>query len=197
MMDSSVLSLDLFSMQIKSFACLLADSYAWRFTQISYDHDSQRDVCIQKITLWLHISSIDIPTSYGTRATVCPLFFLDDILVTGKDDAQHRSNLEAVLSRLEKCGLCVKREKSEFFRSSLEYLGHVIDASGLHKSTDKLCAIAEAPAPVNFSQLWSFLGLVNYYAKFVPNLATVLHPLNAIRHKEAKWKWSSECEKAF
>lgn len=123
--------------------------------------------------------------------------FLDDILITGKDDAHHLENLEAVLSRLEKCGLRVKREKSEFFKSSLEYLGHVIDASGLHKSPDKLRAIEEAPAPVNVSQLRSFLGLVNYYARFVPNLATILHPLNAMLQKEVKWKWSLECEKAF
>ncbi|XP_051962904.1 uncharacterized protein K02A2.6-like [Xyrauchen texanus] len=123
--------------------------------------------------------------------------FLDDILVTGKDNAHHLANLEAVLSRLEKCGLRVKREKSEFFKTSLEYLGHVIDASGLHKSPDKLRAIAETPAPVNVNQLRSFLGLVNYYARFVPNMATVLHPLNAMLHKDVKWKWLPECEKAF
>lgn len=79
----------------------------------------------------------------------------------------------------------------------MEYLGHMIDASGLHKSTDKLRAFAEAPAPININQLRSFLGLVNYYARFVPNLSTLIHPLNAMLHKEAKWKWSSEFEKAF
>eukprot|EP00079_Xenopus_tropicalis_P016020 XP_004914327.1 PREDICTED: uncharacterized protein K02A2.6-like [Xenopus tropicalis] len=123
--------------------------------------------------------------------------FLDDILITGRDDAHHLSNLEAVLNRLEKCGLRVKREKCEFFKNSLEYLGHMIDASGLHKSANKLRAVAEAPVPVNVSQLRSFLGLVNYYARFVPNLSTVLHPLNAMLHKEVKWNWSPECEGAF
>ncbi|XP_059413408.1 uncharacterized protein K02A2.6-like [Carassius carassius] len=123
--------------------------------------------------------------------------FLDDILVTGKDDVHHLANLEAVLSRLEKFGLRVKPEKSEFFKSSLEYLGHVIDAAGLHKSPDKLRAIAEAPVPVNVSQLRSFLGLINYYARFVPNLATILQPLNAMLHKDIKWNWAPECEKSF
>lgn len=93
--------------------------------------------------------------------------FLDDILVTGRDDVHHLTNLEVVLSRLEKFGLCVKREKSEFFKSLLKYLGHIIDAAGLHKSPDKPCAIADVPAPVNVSQRLSFLGLVNYYARFV------------------------------
>ncbi|KAJ8375443.1 hypothetical protein SKAU_G00060230 [Synaphobranchus kaupii] len=123
--------------------------------------------------------------------------FLDDILVTGCDDAEHRKNLEAVLSRLEKFGLRVQREKCEFFKGSLEYLGHVIDATGLHKSPEKLRAIAEAPAPTNVGQLRSFLGLINYYGRFVPNMATMLSPLHALLHKGTHWKWSPECEKAF
>ncbi|KAJ8375572.1 hypothetical protein SKAU_G00061520 [Synaphobranchus kaupii] len=123
--------------------------------------------------------------------------FLDDILVAGCADAEHRKNLEAVLSRLEKFGLRVQREKCEFFKGSLEYLGHVIDATGLHKSPEKLRAIAEAPAPTNVGQLRSFLGLINYYGRFVPNMATMLSPLHALLHKGTHWKWSPECEKAF
>ena len=123
--------------------------------------------------------------------------FLDDILVTGRNDAHHLENLEAVLSRLEKFGLRVQKEKCEFFRDSLEYLGHIIDATGLHKSPDKMCAIVDAPLPTNTSQLRSFLGLINYYARFVPNLSTLLHPLNGLLHKDIKWEWSKECDEAF
>ncbi|KAF7642764.1 hypothetical protein LDENG_00251050 [Lucifuga dentata] len=123
--------------------------------------------------------------------------FLDDILVTGGDDIQHLKNLEAVLSRLEEFGLRVQHGKCEFFKSSLEYLGHIIDSAGLHKSPEKLRAIVEAPAPTNVSQLRSFLGLINYYGRFVPSLATVLNPLNALLHKGVQWRWSSECENAF
>ena len=123
--------------------------------------------------------------------------FLDDILVTGRNDAHHLENLEAVLSRLEKFRLRVQKEKCEFFRDSLEYLGHIIDATGLHKSPDKMCAIVDAPLPTNTSQLRSFLGLINYYARFVPNLSTLLHPLNGLLHKDIKWEWSKECDEAF
>ncbi|KAL6463598.1 hypothetical protein MHYP_G00279890 [Metynnis hypsauchen] len=79
--------------------------------------------------------------------------FLDDILVTGTNDVQHLKNLGAVLSRLEEFGLRVQQEKCEFFKSSLEYLGHTIDEAGLHKSPDKVRAIVEAPAPVNTIQV--------------------------------------------
>ncbi|KAI4885438.1 hypothetical protein NFI96_003949 [Prochilodus magdalenae] len=109
--------------------------------------------------------------------------FLDDILITGQDEAHHLRNLEAVLSRLGKVGLRVQKEKCEFFKDSLEYLGHTIDSVELHKSDDKIKAIVEAPVPTDTTQLRSFLGLINYYARFVPNMSTLLHPLNALLHK--------------
>ena len=123
--------------------------------------------------------------------------FLDDILVTGENNALHLKNLDAVLGRLEQFGLRVQKDKCEFFKKSLEYLGHIIDEKGLHKSPDKLKAIAEAPAPTNVSQLRSFLGLINYYGRFVENMATVLSPLHELLHAGVAWKWTLECEEAF
>ena len=75
--------------------------------------------------------------------------------------------------------------------------GHQVDADGIHITDDKLQAIVQAPAPKNVQELRSFLGLINYYRKFIPNAATILHPLNDLLHKEAKWKWSKECHKSF
>ncbi|XP_062387122.1 uncharacterized protein K02A2.6-like [Sardina pilchardus] len=123
--------------------------------------------------------------------------YLDDILVTGQDRLQHLKNLDAVLGRLEEFGLRVQKDKCEFFKDSLEYLGHVIDAHGLHKSPEKVRAIVEAPAPTNVSQLRSFLGLINYYSRFIPNLSSILSPLNALLCKGKQWQWTSQCEMAF
>lgn len=108
--------------------------------------------------------------------------FLNNILVTGRDVAEHLNNLEIVLTRLKEAELCVQHKKCEFFKTSLEYLGHIIDATGLHKSPEKLNAIAEAPPPTNVSQFCSFLGMINYYGKFVPNMATILMPCNTREH---------------
>ncbi|KAI4884333.1 hypothetical protein NFI96_019150 [Prochilodus magdalenae] len=104
-----------------------------------------------KITLRNHLINLHLPKSddqvlLGLHNVHC---FLDDILVTGTDDVQHLKNLGVVLHRLEEFGLRVQQEKCEFFKSSLEYLGHTIDAAGLHKSPDKVRAIVDAPAPVN------------------------------------------------
>ncbi|XP_050780944.1 uncharacterized protein K02A2.6-like [Gopherus flavomarginatus] len=100
--------------------------------------------------------------------------YLDDILVTGRNEEDHLRNLEATLQRLEEYGLRVRKDKCEFFQPSVEYLGHITDATGLRKAPAKAKAIVEALPPGNVSQLHSFLGLLNYYGKFISQLATLL-----------------------
>ncbi|XP_030621125.1 uncharacterized protein K02A2.6-like [Chanos chanos] len=123
--------------------------------------------------------------------------YLDDIIVTGKNDEEHLQNLSKVLTRLSEYGLHAKRSKCEFFKSEISYCGHVIDKHGLHKSQEKIEAVLQAPKPENVSQLRSFLGLVNYYHKLLPNLATTLHPLNTLLQTGVKWEWSEKCDRAF
>ena len=91
----------------------------------------------------------------------------------------------------------MKREKCAFFQNSVEYLGHLVDAAGLHTLPSSVEAIVQAPKPENVQQLRSFLGLVNYYSKFVPNQAATLHPLNQLLKHDAQWRWTSECADAF
>ena len=71
------------------------------------------------------------------------------------------------------------------------------DKEGVHTSTTKIKAITEMPKPTNISQLRSFLGMVNYYSKFVPNLASKLNPFYALLKKGIKWHWNSICDKVF
>ena len=79
----------------------------------------------------------------------------------------------------------------------MTFLGHRVDADGIHTTEDKLQAIVQAPAPKNVHELRSFLGLINYYGKFIPNAVAILQPLNNLLRKEAKWKWLKECQKSF
>ena len=123
--------------------------------------------------------------------------YIDDILVTGKDDALHLQHLQDVLNRLEKFGLRLKWSKCEFMKDSVEYLGYKIDAHGVHTVPSKVEAIANAPIPENPQQLRSFLGLVNYYGKFISNLASLVNPLNRLLHKDATWQWDATCQRAF
>lgn len=75
-------------------------------------------------------------------------------------------------------------EKCTFGSKSIKYLGHIIDGNGLNTLPDKITAIKNAPIPTNVSELRLFLGLINYYGKFVSHLSTLLAPLNDLLHKE-------------
>ena len=83
--------------------------------------------------------------------------YMDDIFVTGKSTAERLHNLGSVLSRLESAGLRLNKSKCYFMRPKVEYLGHIIDADGLHPNQEKVKAINEAPKPQNVTELRSFL----------------------------------------
>ena len=123
--------------------------------------------------------------------------YLDDILVTGKSTEGHLKNLEEVLSRLRNAGMRLKKSKCAFLLPQVEYLGHQISEKGLQPTTQKLRAIVEAPAPHNVSQLKSFLGMINYYSKFLPNLSTQLAPLYSLLQKKTIWSWGKAQQQAF
>ena len=80
---------------------------------------------------------------------------------------------------------------------SLEYLGHKISSKGLQLTSEKVKAIHEAPVPKDVSQLKSFLGLLNYYCKFLPNLSMTLSPLYKLLQKKTNWQWGTDQQEAF
>lgn len=123
--------------------------------------------------------------------------YLDDIIVTGRSTEGHLTNIETVLKRLQTYGLKVNESKCQFLQDSVEYCGHVISECGLHQSCKKVQAVAEMPRPSDVTQLRSFLGVVQYYAKFLPNLASRLEPLHELLKKDVKWNWGQEQEQSF
>ncbi|XP_033992114.1 uncharacterized protein K02A2.6-like [Trematomus bernacchii] len=123
--------------------------------------------------------------------------YLDDILVSGVDEEDHLQNLETVLAKLEEAGLRLRRSKCTFLEEEVEYLGHRVDAQGLHPVEKKVKAIMEAPNPTNVTELKSYLGLLNYYNTFLPNLATLLAPLRELLRQDVRWTWQKKQEEAF
>ena len=79
----------------------------------------------------------------------------------------------------------------------MEYLGHIIDSTGLHPSPAKVQATRKVPAPTNITELRTFLGLVNYYHKFLPNISSISSPLHILLHKGTKWNWTQSQQAAF
>ena len=123
--------------------------------------------------------------------------YIDDIIITGSNAEEHLHNLEEVLKRLSHYGIRVKEEKCAFFRDKVEYLGHQISSEGLHTAPKKVEAIKTAPIPSNVQELRSFLGLLHYYGKFIPDLASLVYPMNKLLQAKTTWNWTEECDKAF
>ena len=110
---------------------------------------------------------------------------LDDIIITGKTDQEHLENLHQVLERLRDYNMRTEITKCEFFKESITYCGNRIDKQGLHKMSDKIDAVVNAPRPTNVTKLRVYLGLLNYY-RFLPNLSSVVWSLNQMLESEKK-----------
>ena len=112
--------------------------------------------------------------------------YLDDIPITGATDKDHLKSLGEVLHRFEEAGLRLREDKCVFKDSSVTYLGHRIDAEGVHPTPEKIEAIKSAPSPSNVTQLKSFLGLLTYYNRFLSNLTSTLFPHYRLLKKNAR-----------
>ena len=123
--------------------------------------------------------------------------YLDDILIVAANQLQHDKLLRLVLTRLEKAGLKLKFEKCTIGVPEVTYLGFRIDAHGLHPTENKLQAIKDAPRPVDIKQLRSFLGLLNFYRRFIPKASTILEPLNRLLKADEPWVWNVAQENSF
>ena len=106
-------------------------------------------------------------------------------------------NLRQVMARLQKAVIKLNGKKCAFFQEKVDYLGHIIVKNGLHKDPRKLEAITKAPRPQNKTQVKAFIGMINYYGKFVPSLANKLSPLYKLLQEGVVFKWSKNCEESF
>ncbi len=108
------------------------------------------------------------------------LVFLDDLIVFSDTLEEHETRLMKVLTRLRDYGLKLSPEKCHFFRNSVKYLGHIVDAQGVHTDLDKISALKTWPRPSTFKELKCFLGFAGYYRRFVEGYARMAKPLNRL-----------------
>ena len=130
----------------------------------------------------------------GLQGIIC---YLDDILIVGKSQQEHDERVKVVLGRLQQRGLRLKQEKCAFNQKEVEYLGHVINERGLRPTATKTQAIRDAPEPRNSTKLKSYLGLLNYYSRFIPEISSTLQPLYALLTKSQPWVWREAHKRAF
>jgi hypothetical protein len=121
----------------------------------------------------------------------------DDILIGGKDQTEHDINLNTCLQILQENNLTAKLEKCEFSVPKLNFFGHCISHRGIKPTEDKVKAVQEFEEPTSSKEVSSFLGMITYLAKFIPNLSTETETLRQLLHKDQPWVWGAKQSESF
>ena len=125
------------------------------------------------------------------------LNYIDDILIYSKNMKEHLEHVERVLTVLMENGIKLKKEKCHFAQKEVKYLGHIVGNNWFKPMNSNVKAIEEFPRPVKLKNVQQFLGKINYYRKFVPNITETLNPLYRLLKKGTTFEWKQEQEEAF
>jgi hypothetical protein len=123
--------------------------------------------------------------------------FVDDILVYSKIEDEHEQHLWIILQRLRDHQLYAKFSKCAFWLNELPFLGHVISAEGIAVNPSKVQEVLNWKYSRSVTQIRSLLGLAGYYHQFILNFSKIVKPMTKLLEKDAKFKWSPQCEETF
>ena len=123
--------------------------------------------------------------------------YLDDVLIFSPNIEMHLKHIRQVFERLRKADLKLKKEKCNFLKAHIQYLGHLISGDGIEPVPEKLESIEKMPAPTTPKEIKQFLGLTGYYRKFVPRFADIARPLTALTKKDVEFLWTEKCQTSF
>lgn len=130
----------------------------------------------------------------GLDGVLCQM---DDVLIHGRDETEHNTRVIAALKRIEAAGVTLNRDKCEFGKPCLKFLGHVLDQDGIRADPEKTSAITQMRAPTTVTELRRFLGMANQLGKFTPRLAELTQPLRELLSKSNAWVWGPPQQQAF
>ena len=127
--------------------------------------------------------------------------YIDDLLIASPDADLHAQHLRLLLTRLNEYGVVINPAKSQFGVNSLEFLGHQVDCHGVKPLAVKVSAIHNFPQPTTQTKLREFLGLVNFYRRFIPRCSHILQPLTELLtnagKKSAPLAWNDQATASF
>ena len=121
----------------------------------------------------------------------------DDLIIHGCGIQEHDENLLAVLQRLRECGLTLNEKKCQFRLPKLTFFGHELSSNGISPCEEKVSAVQNAKCPQSTAEVRSFLGLVQYCAKFLPEFAQIAEPLRMLTRKDQKFVWGDAQQRSF
>lgn len=127
------------------------------------------------------------------------LVYIDDLLIVSKSHEDHKNHLKIILERLVEYGLNVNSSKCVFGADKLEFLSHKVTKDGIYPSNERIEAIENYPTPCSVKQIQRFVGMINYYHRFVPKLAETLAPIHShlatlVRKLKPQFSWPDICQ---
>ncbi len=125
------------------------------------------------------------------------IHYIDDILIFAATREQHDALVREVIRRLRQVGFAICQDKCSFNQTAVTFLGHKITGDRIFPDPMKLEALQCMQPPGNSAELHSFLGFVNYLARYVPNLAALAEPLRRLQTSKVHFEWTSEQDLAF
>jgi hypothetical protein len=123
--------------------------------------------------------------------------FIDDILIYSKSEEEHVQYLWVILQWLRDHQLYVKFSKWAFWVKEVSFLGHIISTEGIAVDPSKVQEVLDWKSLRSVMQIRSFLRLVGYYRRFIPNFSKITKPMIQLLEKETKFKWSMQCKEVF
>lgn len=123
--------------------------------------------------------------------------YIDDIIVIGRSEQEHFSNLEATFKVLRKYNLKLNPEKCRFFQPQVTFLGHKCTSDGILPDESKLKSVHKYPVPHDKDSVKRFVAFANYYRKFIPNFAEYAQPLTELTRKRVNFEWNYKHQEAF
>lgn len=123
--------------------------------------------------------------------------YLDDIIVVTSTFQKHIEILTEIFRRIREANLTLNKEKCQFCRPELRYLGYVVSEQGLRVDPDKVQAILDLPVPRSQKEVRQFCGTASWYRRFIPDFATRMYPLTSLLKKRKSFVWTQEALDAF
>ena len=188
-------------------SCLDLRTGFWQLEMASGAKHSQNIVCYPNRRQWrvmpygLTNSPITFmrtmhKTLHGLLFKCC-IVYVDDIIVYSANMAEHLVHLKQVFERLHHAGLKLNPSKCTFAASQVKYLGHILSAEGIRPNPEKTSIVDTFPVPKDVQQVRSFLGLTNYYKRFIQGYSVLAAPMFKLLRKDTPFHWDNACQEAF
>ena len=123
--------------------------------------------------------------------------YLDDLLIHSPDIETHLQHMRILFQRLREADIKLKDSKCHYFKTHVQYLGHLVSGKGIRPLPEKLDSIKKMPAPTTPKEIKQFLGLVGYYRKFIPRFADIARPMTNLTKQDIPFERTMQCQAAF